>query len=180
MNDRSVRSRRRSFLTLVSGCPLGAASSTRCVATGSWSKSRFGCWHEVDEPRIQATGSYSLYLLRASRWLKLEFGVGLQLTKPPEGLGHNAAPARILGKAKAQRARTAACHMTGARHRFADLMHLVSLTSRGRDLIAPAFRKHSGQMRKVFSELSSEELRSLEVALKKIGKRAAAVMEQRG
>ena len=59
-------------------------------------------------------------------------------------------------------------------------VRIVALTSRGRDLTAPAFRKHAGQMRKVFSELSSEELRSLEVALKKIGKRAAAVMEQRG
>src|SRR5277367_2125571 len=55
-------------------------------------------------------------------------------------------------------------------------VRIVALTSRGRDLIAPAFRKHAGQMRKVFSELSSEELRSLEVALKKIGKRAAALM----
>ena len=59
-------------------------------------------------------------------------------------------------------------------------VRIVALTSRGRDLIAPAFRKHAGQMRKVFSELSSEELRSLEVALKKIGKRAVALMEQRG
>src|SRR5579863_4916106 len=59
-------------------------------------------------------------------------------------------------------------------------VRIVALTSRGRDLIAPAFRKHAGQMRKVFSELSSEELRSLEVALKKIGRRAAALMEQRG
>src|ERR1700674_1869997 len=59
-------------------------------------------------------------------------------------------------------------------------VRIVALTSRGKDLIAPAFRKHAGQMRKVFSELSSEELRSLEVALKKIGKRAAALMEQRG
>src|SRR6201988_1813943 len=59
-------------------------------------------------------------------------------------------------------------------------VRIVALTSRGRDLIAPAFRKHAAQMRKVFSELSSEELRSLEVALKQIGKRAAAVMEQRG
>jgi MarR family 2-MHQ and catechol resistance regulon transcriptional repressor len=59
-------------------------------------------------------------------------------------------------------------------------VRIVALTLRGRDLIAPAFRKHAGQMRKVFSELSSEELRSLEVALKKIGKRAAALMEQRG
>jgi MarR family 2-MHQ and catechol resistance regulon transcriptional repressor len=59
-------------------------------------------------------------------------------------------------------------------------VRIVALTSRGRDLITPAFRKHAGQMRKVFSELSSEELRSLEVALKKIGKRVAALMEQRG
>jgi MarR family transcriptional regulator, 2-MHQ and catechol-resistance regulon repressor len=59
-------------------------------------------------------------------------------------------------------------------------VRIVALTSRGREIIAPTFRKHAGQMRKVFSELSSEELRSLEVALKKIGKRAAALMEQRG
>jgi MarR family 2-MHQ and catechol resistance regulon transcriptional repressor len=59
-------------------------------------------------------------------------------------------------------------------------VRIVALTSRGRDLIAPAFRKHAVQMRRVFSELSSEELRRLEAALKKIGKRAAALMEQRG
>src|SRR6202140_3327348 len=59
-------------------------------------------------------------------------------------------------------------------------VRIVALTSRGRDLIAPAFPNDAGQMSKVFSELSSEELRSLEVALKKIGKRAAALMEQRG
>ena len=59
-------------------------------------------------------------------------------------------------------------------------VRIVALTPRGKDLIAPAFRTHSGQMRKVFSELSPEELRSLEVALKKIGKCAAALMEQRG
>ena len=35
-------------------------------------------------------------------------------------------------------------------------------------------------MRKVFSELSPDELRGLEVTLKKIGKRAAVLMEQRG
>ena len=59
-------------------------------------------------------------------------------------------------------------------------VRIVALTPRGKDLIAPAFRKHAGQMRKVFSELSPEELRSLEVALKKIGKCAAALMEQSG
>jgi hypothetical protein len=34
-------------------------------------------------------------------------------------------------------------------------------------------------MKKVFCELSSEELRGLEVRLKKVGKRAAALMEER-
>jgi MarR family transcriptional regulator, 2-MHQ and catechol-resistance regulon repressor len=57
-------------------------------------------------------------------------------------------------------------------------VRIVALTSRGKDLIASAFRKHSGQMKKVFSELGAEELRGLEVALKKVGKRAAALMEE--
>jgi MarR family 2-MHQ and catechol resistance regulon transcriptional repressor len=58
-------------------------------------------------------------------------------------------------------------------------VRIVALTSLGKDLIVPAFRKHAGQMRKVFSELSPEELRGLEMALKKVGKRAAALMDQR-
>ena len=57
-------------------------------------------------------------------------------------------------------------------------VRIVALTSRGKDLIVTAFRKHAGQMKKVFSELSPEELRALEEALKKAGKRAAALMEQ--
>jgi MarR family 2-MHQ and catechol resistance regulon transcriptional repressor len=57
-------------------------------------------------------------------------------------------------------------------------VRIVALTSRGRDLIATAFRKHSGQMKKVFSELSAEELRALEAALKKVGKRAAALIDK--
>ena len=57
-------------------------------------------------------------------------------------------------------------------------VRIVALTLLGKDLIVPAFRKHSGQMRKVFSELSPEELRGLEVALKKVGKCAAALMEE--
>jgi MarR family 2-MHQ and catechol resistance regulon transcriptional repressor len=59
-------------------------------------------------------------------------------------------------------------------------VRIVALTPRGRDLIVSAFREHSGQMKKVFSELSPEELRSFEVTLKKVGRRAAALMEQRG
>jgi MarR family transcriptional regulator, 2-MHQ and catechol-resistance regulon repressor len=58
-------------------------------------------------------------------------------------------------------------------------VRIVALTPCGKDLIVSAFRKHSGQMRRVFSELSPEELRGLEAALKKVGKRAAALMEQR-
>ena len=57
-------------------------------------------------------------------------------------------------------------------------VRIVALTPRGKDLIIYAFRKHSGQMKRVFSELSPEELRSLEVKLKKVGKRAAALMEK--
>jgi MarR family 2-MHQ and catechol resistance regulon transcriptional repressor len=57
-------------------------------------------------------------------------------------------------------------------------VRIIALTPRGRDLIVPAFRKHSGQMRRVFSELSAEELHCLEVALKRLGKRAAALMDQ--
>jgi MarR family 2-MHQ and catechol resistance regulon transcriptional repressor len=57
-------------------------------------------------------------------------------------------------------------------------VRIVALTPRGKDLIASVFRKHSGQMKRVFSELSPEERRTLEVALTKVGKRAAALIEQ--
>src|SRR5580658_9343237 len=57
-------------------------------------------------------------------------------------------------------------------------VRIVALTPRGKALIDSAFRKHSGQMKRVFSELSPEELRGLQMALKRVGKRAAALMEQ--
>ena len=57
-------------------------------------------------------------------------------------------------------------------------VRIVALTPRGKDLIVSAFRKHSAQMKRVFSELSPEELRGFEVKLKKVGKRAAALMEE--
>ena len=56
-------------------------------------------------------------------------------------------------------------------------VRIVALTPRGKSLIDSAFRKHSGQLKRVFSELSPEELRGLETVLKKVGKRAAALME---
>ena len=55
-------------------------------------------------------------------------------------------------------------------------VRIVALTPRGKDLIVSAFRKHSGQMKKVCSERGPEELRGLEVTLKIAGKRAAALM----
>src|SRR5215469_13063801 len=57
-------------------------------------------------------------------------------------------------------------------------VRIIALTQRGKDLIVLAFRKHAGQMKKVFSELSPEDLRDLEVALKKVGKRASVLMEE--
>src|ERR1700740_734894 len=58
-------------------------------------------------------------------------------------------------------------------------VRIVALTPRGKDLIVSAFRKHSGQMKRVFSELRLEELHCLEVMLKNVGKRAAALTEPR-
>jgi MarR family 2-MHQ and catechol resistance regulon transcriptional repressor len=57
-------------------------------------------------------------------------------------------------------------------------VRIVALSAPGKDLIATAFRKHSVQMKRVFAELSPEELRGLETALKKVGKRAAALMKE--
>src|SRR5437667_4251040 len=57
-------------------------------------------------------------------------------------------------------------------------VRIVALTPCGKDLIAEALQKHSGQMKRVFAELSPEELRGLETALKKVGKRAAALIEE--
>jgi MarR family transcriptional regulator, 2-MHQ and catechol-resistance regulon repressor len=56
-------------------------------------------------------------------------------------------------------------------------VRIVALTARGKVLIVSAFRKHSGQIKRVFSELSPAELRGLEVTLKRVGKRAAALMD---
>src|SRR5277367_4979112 len=56
-------------------------------------------------------------------------------------------------------------------------VRIVALTPRGKALIDSAFQKHSGQMQRAFAELSPEELRGLETALKKVGKRATALME---
>jgi len=54
-------------------------------------------------------------------------------------------------------------------------VRVVSLTPKGKELIAPIFRKHAAEIRKVFADASSKELRTLETTLKKIGKRAESL-----
>jgi DNA-binding MarR family transcriptional regulator len=51
----------------------------------------------------------------------------------------------------------------------------VSLTAKGKRLIAPVFRKHAAEIKKVFADASPKELRTLETILKKIGKRAESL-----
>jgi MarR family 2-MHQ and catechol resistance regulon transcriptional repressor len=51
-------------------------------------------------------------------------------------------------------------------------VRVVSLTPKGRELMAPVFRKHVAEIRRVFADVSAKEVRSLETILKKIGKRA--------
>src|SRR5947208_6341075 len=58
-------------------------------------------------------------------------------------------------------------------------VRIVALTPSGKALIDSAFRKHSGQKKRVSSELSPGELRGLETHPKKVGQRAAGLMEQR-
>ena len=54
-------------------------------------------------------------------------------------------------------------------------VRVVSLTPKGKELIAPIFRKHAAEIRKVFADASPKELRTLETTLKKIGKRAESL-----
>jgi MarR family 2-MHQ and catechol resistance regulon transcriptional repressor len=51
-------------------------------------------------------------------------------------------------------------------------IRIVALTAKGKELIGPVFRHHAAAMENVFSELTAEELRSFESALKKAGRRA--------
>jgi MarR family 2-MHQ and catechol resistance regulon transcriptional repressor len=54
-------------------------------------------------------------------------------------------------------------------------VRVVSLTRKGKELIAPIFRKHAAEIRKIFADASPKELRALETTLKKIGKRAESL-----
>ena len=54
-------------------------------------------------------------------------------------------------------------------------VRIVSLTQKGKRLIAPVFRKHAAEIKKVFADASPKELQALESTLKTIGKRAESL-----
>lgn len=58
-------------------------------------------------------------------------------------------------------------------------VRIVALTKAGKDLIVPIFRKHSAGIGKVFADASPKELQILENVLKKAGKRARALAEEK-
>jgi MarR family 2-MHQ and catechol resistance regulon transcriptional repressor len=57
-------------------------------------------------------------------------------------------------------------------------VRIVALTTEGKKLIGPLFRNHAAAMEKAFSDLTSEELRNFELALKKAGRRAEDLLPQ--
>src|ERR1700747_2393210 len=54
-------------------------------------------------------------------------------------------------------------------------VRIVLLTPNGKARAGPTFRKHAAEIRKVFADTSPRELRALETALKKIGRRAESL-----
>jgi MarR family transcriptional regulator, 2-MHQ and catechol-resistance regulon repressor len=58
-------------------------------------------------------------------------------------------------------------------------VRIVALTKSGKDLIVPILRKHSAEIGRLFADANPKELRILENFLKKAGKRARALAEER-
>jgi hypothetical protein len=58
-------------------------------------------------------------------------------------------------------------------------VRVVALTKSGKDLIVPIFHKHSAEIGRVFTDANPKELQILEGVLKKAGKRARALAEER-
>jgi MarR family transcriptional regulator, 2-MHQ and catechol-resistance regulon repressor len=58
-------------------------------------------------------------------------------------------------------------------------VRIVALTKAGKDLIVPIFRKHASEIGKVFADANPKKLQILETLLKKAGKRASALAEER-
>jgi MarR family transcriptional regulator, 2-MHQ and catechol-resistance regulon repressor len=58
-------------------------------------------------------------------------------------------------------------------------VRIVALTPRGKSVITPIFRAHVETMQDVFAGLSRQELRQLEQQLKRVGKQADSLFDQR-
>src|SRR5436853_4281071 len=58
-------------------------------------------------------------------------------------------------------------------------VRIVALTKSGKDLIVPIFRKHAAEIGKVFADANPKELQILEKVLKKAGKRARALAQEK-
>jgi MarR family 2-MHQ and catechol resistance regulon transcriptional repressor len=58
-------------------------------------------------------------------------------------------------------------------------IRIVALTPRGKAVITPVFRAHAATMEKVFAGSSSNELLQLEQQLKRIGRQAESLLDQR-
>jgi MarR family 2-MHQ and catechol resistance regulon transcriptional repressor len=58
-------------------------------------------------------------------------------------------------------------------------VRIVALTKSGKDLIVPIFRKHAAEIGRMFANPNPKELQILESLLKKAGKRARALGEER-
>jgi MarR family 2-MHQ and catechol resistance regulon transcriptional repressor len=58
-------------------------------------------------------------------------------------------------------------------------VRIVALTKSGKDLIVPIFRKHAAEISRVFADANPKELQILEGVLKKAGKRAKALADER-
>src|SRR2546421_381847 len=58
-------------------------------------------------------------------------------------------------------------------------VRLVHLTPHGKRVIAPVFRAHAATMEKVFAGLSRDELRQFEQQLKRIGRQAESLLDER-
>jgi MarR family 2-MHQ and catechol resistance regulon transcriptional repressor len=55
----------------------------------------------------------------------------------------------------------------------------VALTEEGRRMFAPLFRRHTALIKRAFQDISVEELRQIELVLKKIGKGAESLAEDK-
>jgi MarR family 2-MHQ and catechol resistance regulon transcriptional repressor len=55
----------------------------------------------------------------------------------------------------------------------------VSLTDKGRQMFVPLFRRHAALIKRAFHDVSSEDLQQFELVLKRVGKRAESLVEDK-